>query len=84
MNPKIIKETEYIIRTLDPIDLISQGAPQNEYDDEAGIIARKLKDQPSEHELKFFVADLFDKRFGEQIPSQAFTTLITKLLEIQL
>ena len=84
MNKNIIQDVEKVLRDQDPIDLIAEGAPEDEYEGEAELIARKLRETPSEEALRIYVVDLIKLKFSVEINTERLELLVKKLLEIQI
>lgn len=82
MNKNIIKDVSKILEELDPLDLIAQGAPNDEYDNEAIHIAGYLIKSPSSGELKKIILDLFLKEFEESLDEEKLEILVEKLKNI--
>ncbi len=58
-------ETKKIINDCDPIGLLSQSAPENEYEEEVQKIISGLSACQSIHEVHLLVYNIFKKSFGD-------------------
>ena len=83
MNRDIIKDVEKVLREQDPLDLIAGGAPEDEYEGEASLIARKLQENPVKESLKDFITDLAKNHFEVSLSEEKLNSLMNKLLEIK-
>lgn len=81
MDKKSIKFVAKILKKVDPLNLILEGAPTDEYDNEAIKIARKLFSAPSEPELKSFIKDLFSKETEIEINNNKLSKLTLLLID---
>lgn len=60
---KILRE---IINKADPMGLISQGAPEHEYDQEVSLILPKISKNKNNDEVANIIQDVFVNMFGEE------------------
>lgn len=59
-------QLKIIVNKVDPIGLLSMGAPTNEYDQEIKSILNRLKGGQTEQEIRKIVFEEFIKWFGEE------------------
>ena len=60
-----LKDIENILIEYDPVKLIIMGAPNNEYSNEAKLIANQLNDSYSIEDIHKIVYDVFMSQFGD-------------------
>jgi len=58
-------QLKIIVDKVDPIGLLSMGAPKNEYDQEIKSISNRLREGQTKQEIRKIVFDEFIKWFGE-------------------
>jgi hypothetical protein len=67
INSNIYQVVKRIINEWDPYDLISCGAPDDEYENEIKVICFKIEGKNSIKDVAHVIFDVFTKAFGDDI-----------------
>lgn len=81
MDKKNITSVMQILQNVDPLNLIAEGAPINEYDNQSLKIARKITSSPTELDLRSFIANLFIQEFELNIQEDKLNQLTRLLMD---
>lgn len=67
-HPQLFSELTAILARHDPVDLVSIGAPEDEYEPEVGTILPRLREAKSVADVQHILCDEFDQWFGASTP----------------
>jgi len=79
----IFKKIHKVLTRHDPISLIAQGAPDDEYDLEIPMIIEYLNSSPDQDLLADFMYSLYKKQFSEDFdvgPKETYIEIAKKIL----